>query len=314
MNNEQFNANQINGGNLNNQQSVNEEKEQNKKSNFNLGRVLLLVLLIILIALFIYIIYLKVTDVSSNKPNDGDNNKVVDDSKNKYTASNFNEYLDMLNILSNKTNLIEITNQEILQVLLVEYLRDENHNKESFTIQDLEEIHRNSIFSNLGVEYTSILDRKDLYGFTLGDVLYELNEDNYKLVMAGGHGLNEISIPVYRELILFNETDGRYTISQRIVFANSYGDGPNPYYLYYDSKQAIEDSNNTGENSFIKLDETNLSSYLDDDSSINFLAVEKYIMDNYDDIKDKLSTYTYTFEEIDNHLVLTNFRVTPMAS
>lgn len=315
MNNNQFNSNQINTTNLNNQVPVNNQPtvsqtKQYKKNNFDLKKILLLVLLIILIALFIYVIYLKVTDTSTDKPNYSDNDNIVDN--NKYTITDFNKYLDTLTILSNKANLLELTNQEILQILLMEYLKDENHNSQSFTVQDLENIHKNSIFSNLEVEYTSILDKRDLYGFEFGDVLYELNEDNYTNVM-GGHGLNRISVPVYRELVLFNETDGRYTISQRIVFANSYGDDPNPYYLYYDSKEAVEDSKNEAsyEHSFLKLDETNLSAYLEDNASISSQTVSKYIIDNYDDIKDKLSIYTYTFEKIDDHLVLTNFSVMP---
>lgn len=321
MNNNQLNSNQINipnanipstnsQGTMNNQPTAPQPK-QDKKSSFDLKKVILLVLLILLIVLFIYVIYLKVTDTHTNKPNDTDKDNIVDN--NKYTIEDFNEYLDTLNILSNKTNLLELTNQEILQILLTEYLKDENHDTQSFKVEDLENIHKNSILSNLEVEYTSILDKLDLYGFSYNDDLYsyELSENTYNWAGTGGHGLNKISIPVYRELVLFNETDGRYTISQRIVFANSYGDGPNPYYIYYDSKQAVEDAknNSSDENSFLKLDETNLSDYLEENTSISSQAVSKYIYANYADIKDKLSTYTYTFEEIDDHLVLTDFSV-----
>jgi len=239
-----------------------------------------------------------------NNENDNHNNSQNEE---KYNPEFFNEIITtQLQSLFNKKSLNELTNQERLYLLLQLYRNQNDYEySENIKVEDLRVVHQSSIIKNLSINYTDIYDR---YTSFVSDekgnmeIAYKYNpaSDNYTNTGLG-HGGNIVAKPLYKELMQFTNKDNTYTIEYKYVFGNSYGDGPTPYELYYSGIDAYNEKN-----SFKKQDDNDCTGEYCTDYETPMI---EYIENNYDQIKNKLSTYAYTFKLDNNQLIITSFSV-----
>ena len=242
--------------------------------------------------------------------NEDDVNKETDNTSNnenvkKYIQEDIENIIENnLNSLLNKTSLEELTNQERLRLLISLY---PHNNYGTIAISDLKEIHATSCIKNLNVKYTDVYDYYTYFSSDeQGDrlIAYKYDESAGTLTYTGalGHGVGTIAYPINKELISFEENNNEYTIEYKYIFGNKSGEGPAPWTLYYSGIDAYK-----GENAFKKFDyDCNESNkYCSDYGS----EANTYIKENYDNIKDKLPIYAYTFKIEDSDLVITSFSV-----
>ena len=236
---------------------------------------------------------------------EGNNNQT---NENKDTKQEALEKIisNQLYALVNKKSLEELTNQERLRLLFDIYKDTISTDTMTVKISDLKEIHKKSSISNLDIEYTDIYDYYTMFSSDERDnreIGYKYNKDNQTYTYTGalGHGASQTAIKLYTETILFTVSNNdTYTIKQRYVFGNKTGDGPMPYILYHSGIDAYNEKNE-----FKKFNEEDgVGEYKTD----YITPATEYIVDNYDTIKDKLSTYTYTFKKENNQYIIVDFK------
>lgn len=216
----------------------------------------------------------------------------------EYTKEDFDKIVSSwlgLSSLLNKKSLNEMTNQERLRMVIDMYTGDDKY--DVFSQARLEKIHSESVIKDLSITYE---DLYNYYGTFLWDdvrlVGFEYDKDNktFKYTGALGHGGISYGNIAYSDMISM-DTDGvNYTVKYKYIFINTSGDGPSDATLYLNIKDAL-----THSNEWVKLE-------VGEDNSTHS---EEYIKEHYNEIKDKLSIYTYKFKVEDNHLVITDFSV-----
>ena len=255
--------------------------------------ILIVVVCILLLGICGYIAYSK--SLSKNNHDNSDNQLLSP--KTVFTEEDFDDYVKSwlgLSVLTNKKSLSEMTNQEKLRMLIRLYQGEDKDT--TFSQERLEEVHRGSVIKNLDVTYENLYDYFGTFSWNTNAIAYEYNEveKTFKNTGALGHGAINLGDIAHSEIVSINKSDNKYIVKYRYIFYNNYGDGPTDEDLYLRASDAI---NKTNEWVHLNLDENNNTHR------------DEYINKHYNEIKEKLPIYTYTFIAEDNHLTITDFSV-----
>ena len=118
------------------------------------------------------------------------------------------------------------------------------------------------------------------------------------------HGASSIK-PVYSKVVDYDVLDNIYNISIQYVFT-FYGDSPMDTRLYYTYQDALSSKNDFYSFNIEDYFSEEKSTY---DTDLLNKSMNEYVSNNYDKIKDKIKTYNYTFEVVNDKLKLTDFKV-----
>ena len=201
------------------------------------------------------------------------------------------------------------------------YIKATNENSENasyvFTSDELKKAYNNSVFSeleykdgNMGGYCAGIVSDLNIY-------IYDSETKTYNANPNTGMGCNMARPYVYTYNIDSYRDGDKYVIVNKYLFgsnnpidkvemnkylfgsANDYEDYLNGYRYNtkIDTSKSVATLDNIGEE--------------DTDTVLFEAALNKFTSNNknYDSIKDKLDTYTYTFEKKDGHFVITDFSV-----
>ena len=172
-----------------------------------------------------------------------------------------------------------------LSILENKYLTSSNDVNTTFisiTKAELEKAFNSSVISNLEIKHENF----DIYELT-GDSIY--NRDN-KLTVYSKEIYNYVT-PGAGRVKSFEKNGNKYIISMNYLFPDDHM-GFNYYYGSLNNK----------------FDEKYKVVKAYDDNG-NYINAQEYLDSNYETIKDKLSTYNYTFEIKNNKLLLTNYSI-----
>lgn len=274
-----------------------------KKKNSILG-VLVILLSVVVLGLTVFIVYDKFLskDVNSSGSNGAQNINNDSTSQNSNVASNnlveynqetFKKIIDdELYVLFGFKSLSEITNKRKL-TLAFNKVEKENTNcnndvcstVEYISKEKLEEAFNKTSIAKLGITHESY----DVY--VLNDHEYVRNQQwmSKRNMFRCGNEASKISD--------FQVKNNKYIISVKYMFPDTC-EGIEKYYGSY----SYTDQN---ESNFITKAYT--GSY--ESNNIEYIDSKKYLDENYDSIKDKLDTYTYTFEVNNGKIELVDFSV-----
>lgn len=258
--------------------------------------ILIVILVILILGLSGYIIYDKV--ISGDRPVSKPAPVV-----NKYSQQDIEKVLEEEgSILYGDSSLLEFDDKEKTYVAFMLYKKANSERDLSatgFTLDDIKKYYEDSIYSEIGVNYT------DVYlapGYN--EVYFHLNNGNYTFEPMAAHGASSIT-PVYSKVVDYNAVDNVYNISIQYVFT-FHGDSPMDAKLYYTYQNAL-----SNKNAFYTF---NIEDYFSEekstyDTDLLNKSMNEYVSNNYDKIKDKIKTYNYTFEVVNDKLKLTDFKV-----
>lgn len=150
----------------------------------------------------------------------------------------------------------------------------------SVTKSELENCFNSSIISDLGIKHESF----DLYELT--SEYYNRNTD----LLVYSKEMYKYMLPMASKVKNYEKKNNQYTISMNYLFP----DDTVGFQYYYGSLTDIKKQIN----SIVKAYDDN-----------GYLDAQKYLDDNYNNIKDKLTTYNYTFEVANNKIKLVNFSI-----
>ena len=282
--------------------------------------IVILVALLVMFAIDVVAIYMSDTKTLTSKIN----NTLSDTSKGNSSAISSSDLMEIksiigagtfdrssLNFLLDKSSINDITNDEKLFYVSNGIDTDNYKYGDTLSKEEFKKLYNNSVFSNL--EYTD--DDIKENGVTVFS--YDKNSGVYKFEPDYTDNYGTIYTRAVYTYDVDNYIKGdKYIVSFKYLFANDYdfekgttgitldeylhNGGTIFYGSYSDAKNGANDKDNSAVNSVGKL------GYYWENSS-PFL--NNYAMKNYSDIKDKLDTYTYTFEKKDGHFVITDFSV-----
>ena len=257
--------------------------------------------------------YVMFTEVM--KVNDNSNSKGNSSEKVSKSSISFDDKLEIdkligtgyngLSFLLSKDNINDMDNNDKLYYVYKEYLSDTYNHSEgvTFTKQDMKKAFEKSVLSELN--YTDSDIEYSNYGNSIVIWNYDNNSGTYSYNQVGLGGVVTSTNIVYTYNIDSYVKDNKYVVVNKYLFANGYssaiGNDSNTSVLYGNYNSAVSGSNDYDKNAsnyVTKLENV----YSNDD-------IKNYAMKNYDSIKDKLDTYTYTFEKKDGHFVITDFSV-----
>ena len=216
-----------------------------------------------------------------------------------------------LSLMLSKDSLSDVTNDDILYYLYDKYLRDSYEEKDgvTFTKEDMAKAFKESALSD-----RSYTDGDIVYSYNGNKATiwkYDSNSGTYSYNPAGLGGFVTDTMIAYTYNLKSYVENNKYVVINKYLFTNSFAPdilGDNIYsvssILYGNYNSAI-----SGRESYDK-NATNYVTKLDNIyAPYNIEDVEEYAINNYDSIKDKLDTYTYTFEKKDGHFVITDVSV-----
>lgn len=260
--------------------------------------ILIVILVILILGLSGYIVYDKV--INDNNDKDDDKTTPV---VNKYSQQDIEKVLEEeVSILYGDSSLLEFDDKEKTYVAFMLYKKansEKDLNTTGFTLDDIKKYYEDSIYSEIGVNYTDVyLDP----GFN--EVYFHLNNGKYTFEPMAAHGTSSIT-PVYSKVVDYNAVDNVYNISIQYVFT-FHGDSPMDAKLYYTYQDAL-----SNKNAFYTF---NIEDYFSEekstyDTDLLNKSMNEYVSNNYDKIKDKIKTYNYTFKVVNDKLKLTDFKV-----
>lgn len=135
-------------------------------------------------------------------------------------------------------------------------------------------------------------DKSDIY-CTNGEVVYIYDISNNKYIYNAEHNCekhNYVS-PIYTKFIKAKKKNDMYVVTVSFIWNNSeYLDT-----MYSNYNDALNQNNPL----FVIPSE---------DGNITEETINNFINSNYDNVKDKLHTYTYVFEKIDDKYLLDSFK------
>lgn len=258
--------------------------------------IVIIVLCILLLGVSGYLVYDKVL---SNKKEDTENidNNIINDNTKEFTKDDFDKIVTShlgLSSLLNKKSLNEMTNQERLRMIIDLYNDEDKYS--TFSQSKLEKIHNDSVIKELNINYENL---NDYYGtFLWNDKLvgfeYNKNDKTFTYTGALGHGGSSRGNIAYSKMVSLDTNGKTYTVKYKYVFLNSTGDGPSDVKLYLNVNDALNDKNLW---KYLEVGEDDLT------------HSKEFIQEHYDEIKDKLSIYTYKFKVDNDKLVITDFEV-----
>lgn len=277
------------------------ENEQNKKQGKNGFIIISVTIIVILLLIGFYFFGYQMGKGLANKAKATSTTTVKSDSNNnveKVLTSLIDKYY---RIYYSKENFSELSNRN-KQILGMLASQKENGIYADFTSQEVEEGLK-SLFKD-----KQTIINEDIYGSSPweddtenskieSNLIWKYDAESSKYLYQVNHGKGyPYGMPIYTNVTLLNENGKQVTISLKYAFYTAYDD--NQIDKIYPSYQ--DAANNR--NSIITISDTNISS--------NYDLAEKYVKDNINQYINKLSTYTYTFEKVDNNYVLVDYKYT----
>ncbi len=198
-----------------------------------------------------------------------------------------------LYVLWNKEKIEDITNNERLTLAIKKYAKNTNldyYSLEKVKKIDVEKAFKTTSVSSLGLKHENVKGSAKIT--TCEHDAWEYNKQKELYINTfDGHGVCA-SKEAYRKLISFEEKNGKYVAVYKYIFDYSC-EGDDPVSLYGSYEDAINKRN--------KLDELGGFEYSTPEEYNDVLAKK------YEDIKNSLMTYTYTFVKIDGKISLVDF-------
>ena len=261
--------------------------EQGKNKN---GIIALLVAIIVIL---LTLVVLLVTGTINLKPNTiGDNTQ-----SNENISSNSDN--------TSTTSAKNITQEELEKIIVDELYIITNRNTGRSSIKSLDDIESYDLETLVINKYNS--SDSSLTSITkseMQDILNETCLSNMTITFNGTYTKNEYTkrnlyygkIGAYKT-VSFTDQEGKYILSVKYIFVDNYDSGDRGLNGYGNM-----DDLRTNINPIVQLrDDQNNKQLVDD--------VQNYLDDNFNSLKDKLATYTYTFERQNGKIVLTNMSV-----
>ena len=263
--------------------------------------------------------YVMFTEVM--KVNDNSNSKGNSSEKVSKSSIGLEDRIELNNLIDNdlvalvyKEKLSDLSDLELRTLIMAAeyeniYIKATNENSENasyvFTSDELKKAYNNSVFSeleykdgNMGGYCAGIVSDLNIY-------IYDSETKTYNANPNTGMGCNSARPYVYTYNIDSYRDGDKYVIVNQYLFGNASNVIPveESKYLY----GSVNKSNGTS-NSVATLDNIGVE---DTDTTLFMGALNEFTSNNknYDSIKDKLDTYTYTFEKKDGHFVITDFSV-----
>lgn len=278
------------------------EKQNNK------GIIILLVIIVIIISVLCVLfatgtISLKNIEINDNQNIHENNNETNTDNDNNISNDDITEeklvniiesqlfvlfdYYKFYNsygyLMTSKDDLDKIDNQTklfiALNILKENYTASSNDievDLANFSKDELENAFNSSVISNLGIEHEDF----DIY-YLLDDAYYKNTSSLYSKTMS------LYNLPQASKVKNYEKDGDKYIISMNYLFPNDIV-GITDYY------GSLNDAKN----------KTNAIVTYED-----YFNVQEYLNNNYDNIKDKLATYNYTFEVTNNKINLVDFSI-----
>ena len=292
-------------------------KEKNNINKINISIIIILVGMLCLLAGYVMFDKIMSTKNSSNDSSNVTNcGKLVSKSSiGLEDRIKLNSLIDNdLVALLYKEKLSDLTDLELRTLIMTAerkniYIKATNENSENasyvFTSDELKKAYNNSVFSelkykdgNMGGYCAGIVSDLNIY-------IYDSETKTYNANPNTGMGCNSARPYVYTYNIDSYRDGDKYVIVNQYLFGNPSNVIPveESKYLY----GSVNKSNDTS-NSVATLDDIGVE---DTDTTLFMGELNEFTSDykNYDNIKDKLDTYTYTFEKKDGHFVITDFSV-----
>lgn len=204
-----------------------------------------------------------------------------------------------------KEKLSDLTDLE-LRTIIKQNNYDKINDNSNFTSEELKKVFNNSVFSelkyedgNIGTACSGTVSDMDMY-------IYDTNTKTYSINSNIGAGGCTVARPYVYTYNVDSYRDGdKYVIVNQYLFGNPSNVIPveESKYLY----GSVNKSNDASK-SIVTLDNIGEE---DTDTTLFMGELNEFTKDykNYDSIKDKLDTYTYTFEKKNGHFVITDFSV-----
>ncbi len=283
---------------------------KNNKSNtvsVNKGMFAIIVILVALLVMFaidLVVIYRSDIKDLANKAKNNSSEKVSNSSISLDNRIELNNLIDNdLVVLLYKEKLSDLTDLELRTI--TRFNNYEEIDKMGLTRDNLKKVFDNSVFSelkyedgNIGGYCAGIVSDTNIY-------TYDASTKSYNVNPNAGMGCNSARPYVYTYNVDSYMDGDKYVIVNQYLFGNASNIIPveESKYLFgsvskdNDTSKSVAILDNIGE------EDTNTALFMG--------ALEKFTSDykNYDSIKDKLDTYTYTFEKKDGRFVITDFSV-----
>ena len=261
-----------------------------ENQNNNKGVITLLVVIIVILAVLCVLFATGTISLKSNTTNNNqqtsesngsDNTESQeDDNLKSLNQDDFKKIVDdELYILFGFKSLNEVTNRRKLTLVFNKI--DNNYNTiDTATKEQVEEAFNSTSIKNLGIQHESF----DV--FTYENNVYTKNKD----IMSKR---NLFNCGFANKVENFEKQGNKYIISVKYLFTDVC-----PVSGYYYGAYSNDDQKESN-----KI----VEAY---DSNNNYIDSQKYLDENYDNIKDKLDTYIYTFEvDSNNKINLVDFSV-----
>lgn len=242
---------------------------------------------------------IKDENINENQEDTNNNNLNNDQNIEKTDNIELEKYekiieTQLLKILGFKS-ISETTNQDRL-AMVFEVYNNKYDWKEKITINELEEVKKNSAIRDIDVEYTDLEDYNMSTNYKSSK--FYLKKGNVYEYNNTGHKEKSESI-IYKELINSNINNNEIQLSYKFIFAKTYSKSasttPGYHSLYYNLKEK-----EFKEFSFMDIHE-------EAGKDIAYNNAKVYITENYKTIKDNLYTYNFIFTNEDNNIILKDY-------
>lgn len=264
-----------------------------------------------------YVMFDKMMSVRSSSGSDVSDNKLSGNKSSGNSSMSFDDLMelksiigattydnDSLNFILSKDSLNDITNNE--KLFYASYQMDDKNRESGFSKEDLKNAYNKSALSNL--EYTDDTINEN------GEQVYTYDNGAYKFDPRPSAEKYVSTRAVYAYDSDYYVKGNKYVVVNKYLFANSYE---------FDkmANLSLDDYLKNGGTvlygSFSKAEEgaKNLDKGYDGVGKLGYYwtdhvaILNSFAMKNYGSIKDKLDTYTFTFEKKDGHFVLTDYSV-----
>lgn len=265
------------------------EQEKNKNGGLiALLSVIIVILLTLVVLLATGTINFKREPSKNNQQSNENTQQNSDESStSKYTENDFKKVIDdELYILFGFKSLNEVTNGR--KLTLVFNKLDPNYSAGSFSKQQVEEAFNATSIRSLGIQHETF----DIYTY----------ENDTYTGDSGKMSKRNLFIPsmLASKIINYRKNDDKYVLEVKYIFTNNGDSGDRGQYGYGSWNHLSDESKHIVEIYTYESD-FNIKTLIPD--------LQKYLDENYDSIKDKLDTYVYTFEVVNDKINLVDFSI-----
>ena len=275
---------------------------ENKKSN----KIVIMLLAIIIVVLVMLCILLVTNKISFNFNEIGNSNQNISENSNDNELEEGNNVSDnnvseenLKNIIKKQLFILFRYSDPVIKIenidnksklLLALNILEDKYTTKSNDINttivnvsksELEAAFNSSVISDLGIKHENF----DLYELT-GNTIYNRNTD----LLVYSKEMYKYLLPQASKVKNYEKKNNQYIISMNYLFPDS----DVGFEYYYGSLIDVKN----GANSVVKAYDAN-----------GYIDAQKYLDENYNNIKDKLATYNYTFEIVNNKINLVNFSI-----